>query len=143
MGGPAMIEGGGLGAFPPTQIGPSEEGFALGVVDVLVDNEGEAAAVAKRYLSYFQGSLPTPPEGFKCADQRELRNVVPENRLRIYEMRDAIELLVDSGSFLELRGGFGVGMITGLARFEGRPVGIMANDPKHLGGAIDADAALK
>lgn len=143
MGGPAMIEGGGLGVFAPTEIGPIEEAFALGCVDVLVEDEASAARAAKQYLSYFQGSLLKPPGGFRCADQREVRNVVPENRLRIYEMRDAIELLVDSVSFMELRAGFGIGVITGLARFEGRAVGILANDPKHLGGALDADAAMK
>merc|ERR1719222_1294291 len=114
-----MIEGGGLGVFAPTEIGPVEESFALGCVDLLVDDEAAAARAAKLYLSYFQGSLPEPTGGFPHADQMELRNVVPENRLRIYEMRRVIELLVDTNSFMELRAGFGVGMITGLARIAG------------------------
>ena len=139
MGGPAMVEGGGLGVFKPEQIGPSDVQSRNGVIDVLVKDEVEAVAVAKRYLAYFQGASAA----WTCADQLALRDAVPENRLRVYEMRDVIEGLFDTGSVLELRRGFGAGMITALARIEGRAVGIMANDPKHLGGAIDADAADK
>ena len=139
MGGPAMIEGGGLGMFAPEQIGPSASQYRNGVIDVLVDDDEEAVAVAKKYLSYFQGALST----WQAADQRTLRAAVPENRLRVYEVRGVVETLADEGSVLELRGGFGVGMITALARVEGKPVGIIANNPKHLGGAIDSEAADK
>jgi acetyl-CoA carboxylase carboxyltransferase component len=139
MSGPAMIEGGGLGAFKPEQIGPSETQSRNGVIDVLVKDEAEAVAVAKRYLSYFQG----PVAQWDCADQRLLRHAVPENRLRVYDMRRTIAGLADTGSVLELRAGFGAGMITALARIEGRPVGVIANDPRHLGGAIDVEAADK
>merc|ERR1719159_549284 len=138
-----MIEGGGLGVVTPQEIGPIDESFALGQVDILVEDEVAAAAAAKQYISYFQGPLPRPEGGFPHADQRLCRNVVPENRLRIYEIRDVINLLVDTGSFLELRAGWGIGIVTGLARFEGRPVGILANNPKHLGGALDSDASMK
>jgi acetyl-CoA carboxylase carboxyltransferase component len=110
-----------------------------GVVDVAVADEAEAVAVAKRYLSYFQGSLPT----WECADQRVLRTLVPEDRLRVYDVRAVIEALADVGSVLELRRGFGAGMVTALARVEGGPLGIVANDPTHLGGAIDSDGADK
>ncbi len=139
MGGPAMIEGGGLGIFAPEEIGPTSVQVPNGVIDILVRDESEAVEVAKRYLSYFQGALPT----WESADQRLLRGVVPENRLRVYNVRRAIELLFDTGSVLELRPRFGVGMITALARIEGRPVGVIANNPAHLGGAIDADGADK
>ncbi len=139
MGGPAMIEGGGLGVFRPEEIGPMSVQVPNGVVDVAVADEAEAVRVAKQYLSYFQGALPT----WDCPDQRRLRSIVPENRLRVYEVRDVIETLADSGSVLELRRGFGRGMVTALARIEGRPLGIVANDPKHLAGAIDADGADK
>ena len=139
MGGPAMIEGGGLGAFAPDQIGPMDVQVPNGVVDVAVADEAEAVAVAKKYLGYFRaGEQP-----WTCADQTLLRDVIPENRVRVYEVRDVIELLADTDSVLELRSGFGAGMITALARVEGRPIGIVANNPKHLGGAIDADAADK
>ncbi|MDR2990319.1 MAG: ATP-grasp domain-containing protein [Burkholderiaceae bacterium] len=139
MGGPAMIEGGGLGNFAPEQIGPANVQSANGVIDVLVQDEAEAVRAARQYLSYFQGTLTD----WQCADQRLLRHAVPENRLRVYDMRHAATTLVDNGSWLELRAGFGVGMITALARIEGRPIALLANNPHHLGGAIDADAADK
>jgi acetyl-CoA carboxylase carboxyltransferase component len=139
MGGPAMIEGGGLGVFPPTAIGPIDVQGTNGVVDVVVDDEAEAVAVAKHYLSYFQGALPD----WECADQRLLRAAVPEQRLRAYDVRAVIDTMADTGSVLELRRGFGHGMVTALARVEGRPLGVIANNPLHLGGAIDADGADK
>ena len=139
MGGPAMIEGGGLGVYRPEEVGPMSVMKKNGVVDIAVEDEAEAVAVAKKYISYFQG----PIKDWNCADQRRLRHVVPENRLRIYEIRNAINLMADTNSVMELRRDFGIGIITCLARFEGRPVGIIANNPKHLGGAIDSDAADK
>jgi acetyl/propionyl-CoA carboxylase alpha subunit/acetyl-CoA carboxylase carboxyltransferase component len=139
MGGPAMIEGGGLGVYRPEDIGPIEVQSANGVVDIVVDNEAEAVAAAKQYLSYFQGRVATWQE----PDQREMRRIVPENRLRSYDVRRVIDTLADVGTVLELRRGFGLGIVTSLSRIEGRPVGVMANNPNHLGGAIDADAADK
>jgi acetyl-CoA carboxylase carboxyltransferase component len=139
MGGPAMVEGGGLGVFRPEEIGPLAIQHRNGVVDVAVADEAEAVAVARRYLGYFQGPL----RSWACADQRRLRALVPENRLRVYDVRRVVETLADTGSVLELRRGFGHGMVTALARVEGRPLGIVANNPTHLAGAIDADGADK
>jgi len=139
MGGPAMIEGGGLGVFKPEQIGPSRVQHANGVIDVLVEDEAAAVAAARHYLSFFQGRTAQ----WTAPDQRLLRAVVPENRLRVYDTRAAMDGLVDEGSLLMLRTGFGTGLHTALARIEGRPVGLIANNPLHLGGAIDADAADK
>ena len=139
MGGPAMIEGGGLGVFKPEQIGPSSVQHANGVIDVLVEDETEAVAAARHYLSFFQGRV----QDWSAPDPRSLRSVVPENRLRVYDTRAAMAGLVDEGSLLALRTGFGDGIHTALARIEGRPVGLLANNPLHLGGAIDADAADK
>ena len=139
MGGPAMIEGGGLGVFKPEQIGPSSVQHANGVIDVLVDDEAGAVLAARHYLSFFQGRTSQ----WSAPDQRLLRAVVPENRLRVYDTRTAMAGLVDEGSLLLLRAGFGAGIHTALARIEGRPVGLLANNPQHLGGAIDADAADK
>ncbi len=139
MGGPAMIEGGGLGVFAPEEIGPVEVQMASGVIDVLVEDEVEAAAIAKKYLAYFQG----PVAGWEAHDQRLLRRAIPENRLRAYDMRELIETLADVDSVLELRPGFGHGMVTALVRVEGRPLGLIANNPNHLGGAIDSDGADK
>lgn len=139
MAGPAMIEGGGLGVYRPEEVGPIDVQAANGVVDIRVRDEVEACAAAKKYLSYFQGA----DSEWSAPDQRLLRRAIPENRLRVYEMREVIELLCDEGSVLELRKGWGTGMITSLVRIEGRPYGLIANNPKHLGGAIDADAADK
>jgi len=139
MGGPAMIEGGGLGIFRPEEVGPLDVQARNGVVDVRVEDEREAVRVAKQYLAYFQGPLAR----WECADQRLLRRAIPENRLRIYDVRAVIATLADAGSVLELRRGFGHGMVTALARIEGKPVGIVANNPAHLAGAIDSDAADK
>jgi acetyl-CoA carboxylase carboxyltransferase component len=139
MGGPAMVEGGGLGVFRPEAIGPSPVQHANGVIDVLVDDEAQAVAAARHYLSFFQGHQ----DGWRAPDALALRDVVPENRLRVYDTTAAMAGLVDAGSLLPLRTGFGVGIHTALARIEGRAVGLMANNPLHLGGAIDADAADK
>ncbi len=139
MGGPAMIEGGGLGVFKPTDVGPPGDQVASGVIDLLVNDEAEAVALAKEYLAYFQG----PVQNWTVADQRELRHLIPENRLRIYEVRRVIVAMFDEGSVLELRQGFGHGMVTAFARVEGRTVGVIANDPTHLAGAIDSDGADK
>ncbi len=139
MGGPAMVEGGGLGVFRPEEIGPMDVQVPNGVVDVAVADEAEAVAVAKKYLSYFTG----PTADWTCPDQRALRHAVPENRLRAYDVRTVVDTLADTGSALELRRAFGRGVVTALIRVEGRPIGLIANDPAHLGGAIDADAADK
>jgi len=139
MGGPAMIEGGGLGVFEPTSIGPMSVQQTNGVVDIAVADEAEAVRVAKRYLSYFQGAV----EQWSCVDQRELRGVIPEDRKRGYDVRTVIDTLFDTGSVLELRRDFGLGMVTALARVEGRPIGVLANNPGHLAGAIDSDGADK
>jgi acetyl-CoA carboxylase carboxyltransferase component len=139
MAGPAMIEGGGLGSFTPEQVGPTSMQGPNGVIDVLVKDEAAAVAVAKQYLGYFQG----PVADWQCSDPRELRQVIPENRLRVYDIRKVIELLADEGSVLELRRQFAPGLITALIRIEGKPFGLIANNPAHLGGAIDAVAGDK
>lgn len=144
MGGPAMIEGGGLGVFAPEDVGPVDVQVTNGVVDVLVADEAEAVAVARRYLSYFAGPPAHPEDGdWTCADQAELRDLIPENRRRVYDVRAVIGSLADTGSVLELRAGFGPGMITALVKVEGRPLGVVANNPAHLAGAIDSDGADK
>ncbi|MBW3657634.1 MAG: biotin carboxylase [Actinobacteria bacterium] len=137
MAGPAMIEGGGLGKVDPDDIGPASMHAGTGAVDVVVADETEAAEVARRYLGYFLG----PVDDWTVADQEPLRTAVPENRKRVYDVRAVLERLADEGSVLELRRGAAPGMVTALARIEGRAVGVLANDPSHLGGAIDAAGA--
>ena len=139
MGGPAMIEGGNLGVFSPEEVGPMNVQVPNGVVDIAVEDEAEAVAVAKKYISYFQGVLPE----WRAADQRLLRRAIPENRLRVYDVRSVIETLCDEGSVLEVRRAFGPGMVTAFARIEGKPLGIVANNPVHLAGAIDSDGSDK
>ncbi len=139
MGGPAMIEGGGLGVFRPEEVGPMSVQVPNGVVDIPVADEAEAVRMAKQYLSYFQGSISQ----WECADQRVLRRIIPENRLRIYNVRSVIETLADTGSVLELRHHFGHGMVTAFIRIEGRPLGVVANNPIHLAGAIDSEGSDK
>ncbi len=139
MGGPATIEGGGLGLFKPEEIGPMSDLGPAGSVDIIVEDDHEAIAAAKKYLSYFQG----PIDDWACADQRLLRHVIPENRLRTFKVRDVIDLLADDGSVLELRAEFGIGIVTALIRIEGHPVGIIANNNEHLGGAVDSPGADK
>ncbi|HEV7529823.1 MAG TPA: carboxyl transferase domain-containing protein [Solirubrobacteraceae bacterium] len=139
MGGPAMIEGGGLGVYEPGEVGPIDVQDANGVVDLRVGDDREAVAVAKRYLSYFHGAS----QSGRLADQQALRTLIPQERKRVYDVRRVVDGLFDEDSVLELRRGFAAGMVTALARHEGRPLGVVANDPRHLGGAIDADGADK
>jgi acetyl-CoA carboxylase carboxyltransferase component len=139
MGGPAMIEGGGLGIFKPEEIGPVAVQEPNGVIDILAEDEADAVRVAKKYLAYFQGTWSE----WACADQRLLRQAIPENRVRVYDIRRLIETLADTGSLLELRPKFGTSMIAALIRIEGRPMGVIANNPKVLGGAIDSDGSDK
>ncbi len=137
MGGPAMIEGGGLGSFEPDEVGPIDVQYANGVVDLRVKDDSQAVAAAKRYLRYFSGAPAPAPD----RDHTILRHLIPTNRKRIYDVRAVIDALVDD--VLELRRGFGLGIVTALARHRGRPLGVIANDPSHLGGAIDAHGADK
>ncbi len=139
MAGPAMIEGGGLGVVKPTDIGPIGTQVANGVVDIRVADEVEAVAIAKKYLSYFQGAT----KWFSRHSDEALRELIPEQRTRVYDVRTVIHTLADIDSVLELRSEFGIGIVTAFARIEGRPVGIVANNPAHLGGAIDTPSADK
>ena len=139
MGGPAMIEGGGLGIYTPEEVGPMAFQVPNGVVDILVKDQTESVAVAKAYLSYFQGAI----EDWEAPDQRPLRHIVPENRVRLYDMRDIISTIADIGSILEIRENFAIGVITAFIRVEGKPMGVIANNPRHLAGALDSDGADK
>jgi acetyl-CoA carboxylase carboxyltransferase component len=139
MGGPAMIEGGGLGKVDPDEVGPIAMQAGNGVVDVVAADEAEATAVAKRLLAYFQGA--TPPAA--APDQARLRDAVPERARRAYDVRPIVETLADEGSVTFLRERFAPEMVTALARIEGRPLGFLANDSRHVAGAITSDASDK
>lgn len=139
MGGPAMIEGGGLGRYSPEEVGPIDVQGPNGVLDIIVDDEAAAVAAAKQYLSYFQG----PQSDWEAHDERLLRHAIPVNRMQVYEVHQLIECLADVDSVLELRAEFAKGIVTALIRIEGRPMGLIANNPKYLGGAIDAEGGDK
>lgn len=139
MGGPAMIEGGGLGAFEPDAIGPIGVQSPNGVVDVRVADEEAAVAQAKRLVSYFQGPLSAWDE----SDPLTLRDLIPERRRRAYDVHTVVDAVADTDSITYLRSEYGRGMVTALARVEGRAVGIVANNPMHLAGAITSDGADK
>lgn len=139
MGGPVMIEGGGLGTFTPEEIGPSEVHHKNGVIDILVEDEAEAVITAKKYLAYFQGDT----RDWEAADQTLLRDMIPERRRRAYDVRKVIITLADEDSFLELKPGFGKGIITGLIRIQGKPFGLLASNCQHMAGTIQADDADK
>ena len=139
LGGPAMIEGGGLGIYTPEEVGPMSFQVPNGVVDILVKDDEAAIETTKKYLSYFQG----PVRDWSAPDQRILRQIIPEYRKETYDMRALIATLADEDSILEIRKAFGVGIITAFIRIEGQPMGLIANNPAHLSGAIDSDAADK
>ena len=140
VGGPAMIEGGGLGAYAPGEVGPVSIQEPNGVIDIVVEDEAEATAVAKAYLSYFQGRTAN----WSAHDQLPLRRIVPENRRAVYDIRTVIETLADVGSVLELRPRWATSMITALIRVEGHPVGVIANNSNSpSGGAIESAGADK
>ena len=139
MGGPVMIEGGGLGVFKPEEVGPIDVQTQNGVVDIEVADDVEMVAVTKKYLSYFQGTISK----WEATDQLRLRRLIPENRRRAYDVRVVIKTLADTDSFLELRPKFGPSMVTGFIRIEGRPFGVIANNCMHMAGAIEAEGADK
>jgi acetyl-CoA carboxylase carboxyltransferase component len=137
MGGPVMIEGGGLGVFRTEEVGPIGVQTANGVVDIAVEDDEQAVSVAKQYLSFFQGSS----KAWETPDPQPLRNIIPENRRRVYDMKRVIRGIADVDSFLELRPAHGLGMITGLMRIEGKPFGVIANNCQYMAGAIQAEDA--
>ena len=134
-----MIEGGGLGVYKPEEVGPTSVQYPNGVIDILVDNEDDAIVIAKKYLSYFQGNLGS----WEAPEVENLRYVIPENRLEVYDIREVIDNIADIGSVLEIKAGFAKGMFTGFIRVKGKPLGLIANNPLFLAGAIDSDGADK
>jgi acetyl-CoA carboxylase carboxyltransferase component len=139
MAGPAMIEGGGLGSYKPTDIGPIDVQAENGVVSLVADNEAQATALAKQVLGYFQGDH----RQWQCAQQADLRDLMPADRRYVYDIRKIIQHLADSDSWLELSKQYGRAIATGFVRIEGKAMGLIANDCRVLGGAIDAEAADK
>ena len=142
MGGPAMIEGGGLGVFDPRDVGPIDVQDANGVVDLRVKDEPAAVSGRQALPLVLHQNRSRARRSNAPKDPDALRHLIPANRKRIYDIRTVIDALL--GDVLELRAGFGPGIVTALARADNqRPLGVIANNPQHLGGAIDADGADK
>jgi acetyl-CoA carboxylase carboxyltransferase component len=139
MGGPAMIEGGGLGKVDADAVGPLDVHVKNGVVDLVCADEAEATAATRKLLAYFQGETAPGPE----PDQELLRGMVPERQRRAYKVEPIVETLADEGSVTFLRPGFAPEMVTALARIEGRPLGVIANNTMHMAGAITSEAGDK
>lgn len=139
MAGPAMIAGGGLGEFAPEDIGPADEQAAIGVVDIVVNDEAEAVATAKRCLAYFQGEVTD----YTAADPTTIGAAMPDNRRMTYDVRRIIAALADTDSMTELGATHAPNLVTAFIRIEGKPLGVIANNPRSLAGAIDSPAARK
>jgi acetyl-CoA carboxylase carboxyltransferase component len=124
-----------------------------GCADLLVDSDEACIEAVKAYLSFFpQSSLERPPiapfGGDEARDRggplaEKLIDVLPESGRQAYDMRKLVKLLVDHGDLFEIKPTFARNIVTGLARIEGRPVGVLANNPMFYGGALDVDASDK
>ena len=140
MGGPPLVEAA-LGlTLTPEELGPAEMHEACGAIDVLVADEQEAINCVRLYLDYFRGAgsqLGSDP------DISLLRSLVPENPRRAYDVRKVIEGVADQGSILELRPKFARSVVTALVKVKGTPMGVLANQPMFLAGAIDSPASDK
>ena len=139
MTGPGVVEASGIGNHSASDLGSMSFQELNGNVDIVVEDDSAAIETVKRYLSYFQG----PVSEWEAPDQRRMRHIIPEDRVRAYVMRDIIKTLADEGSVLEIRKDFGIGVITSFIRVEGRPMGVVANNPAHLAGAVDSPGADK
>ncbi len=139
MAGPPLVEAG-LGVkMTPEELGPAELHEEAGGIDILAEDEAEAARFARQYLGYFRG----PGVPGEAPDTLTLRGVVPENRRRAYDVRKVIDGIADVGSVLELRPRFGRAAVTSLIKVEGRPMGVLANQPMYISGAMDSPACDK
>jgi acetyl-CoA carboxylase carboxyltransferase component len=139
MAGPPLVEAALGERFTPEDIGPVDVQAPNGVIDIEAADEAEAIALAKQYLGYFRG----PSGNWRAPDATKLRDLVPDNPRRAYNVRRIIDGIADVGSVLELRPKFGRAIVTSLIRVEGRPMGVIANQPMFLAGAIDSPASDK
>ncbi len=118
-----------------------------GCGDLLAKDEDEAIAAARGYLGYmpswWRGERPRAESRFPARDPADLMSIIPPEENKAFDMRAVVESLVDADSFFELKKRFAKEVIVGLARLDGRVVGIVANQPKHLGGVLFVDSADK
>jgi acetyl-CoA carboxylase carboxyltransferase component len=147
-GGPALVERA-LGArVSKEDLGGAQVHLRSGVVDNPAEDEADAFAQIRRFLSYLPASVWELPPVAACDDPpersaEELLAILPREARRAYKVRRIVELVVDAGSFFELAPLYGRSQVTGLARLAGQPVGVLANDCVHEGGAMTADGARK
>jgi acetyl-CoA carboxylase carboxyltransferase component len=119
-----------------------------GVGDLEVESDEACIAVVKEYLGYFPSHNQEPPPVIACDDpfdRREdaLLTIMPDSPRRAYDVKRVIRALVDHERMLEIKPGWARNIVTALARLRGHPVGVVANQPMVLGGALDLDAADK
>jgi acetyl-CoA carboxylase carboxyltransferase component len=118
-----------------------------GLVDIAVDSDEEALDAIRRFLSYLPShageAAPRVAPETGAEPVGDVLEILPESRSQVYDMRKIVEAIVDAGSLFELKSRFGKSIVTTLARIDGAPVGVIANNPKFKGGAIDVDACLK
>jgi len=139
MGGPTMIAGGGLGSFAPEEVGPVSMQAPNGVIDILVKDEQEAVTTTKRLLKYFSG----PTNDWSAPDQLPLRDALPESGRRAYDVVPIVERIADTDSVTVLRPAFAPELLTALATIEGRPIGVIANNTKHMAGVVTGPGSDK
>ncbi len=149
IGGPALVERALGEKKTKEELGGSQVHERSGVVDAVAADEAEAFGLMRRFLSYMPTNVwELPPVRDDTGDdpnrcEEALLKIIPRNRRRVYDARKLVSLVVDQGSFFEMTPLFGRPQITALARLDGMPVGIVANDPFHLGGSMTADSAQK
>ena len=150
IGGPALVERALGERLTKDELGGPDVHLLSGVVDNLAEDEDHACELIQRFLSYLPTNVSLLPprrplRGDDAPDRAEeaLSSLVPRDRRRLYDMRSLLELVLDRSSIFELTPRYGASQITALARLAGTPVGVLANDPKHLGGAMDSQGAQK
>ena len=119
-----------------------------GVTHFVTENEDEILELTRCLLSFLPQNYQQQPPIAPCNDpddrvSMELNSVIPDNPSHPYDMKEVIHSIVDDGNFLEVHAGYAQNIIVGFARFKGRPVGIVANQPKVLAGVLDNASSIK
>ena len=147
--GPPVVERGLGKPVEKNELGGSQiHAHGSGAVDNEVDSEQEAFETIRLFLSYMPQNVWQLPPRTECEDpvdrrEESLLSVIPRDRRQMYAVRDVIKPIVDKDSFFEINPGYGESLVVGLARLDGFSVGIMANDTRHHGGAVNATASEK
>ncbi len=148
IGGPALVERALKRQLTKEELGGPEVHESSGVVDAVVDDEFAAFDAIRRFLSYLPANVSERPPVVETTDAPErrdetLNDVIPDNRKMTYDVRLILHGVLDRGSVFEMTAGYGPSLITALARLNGVPVGVLANDCTRIAGAMDANACRK